>query len=845
MANSMHNPNSFFLQRSLRAFVTLGLMVSGLFQFVQPVLAEGTQAGQSISNTATATYTDPNNPTTPINTTSNTVQVTVAEVAGITVSGSGTTLANDVNSDGLVGVGDTVYYSYTVTNVGNDPTQFRIPNLAATTGPATVSGPLQISTNGGTTWTDITGSEVITASKNPGESVLVRVPVTIAAGAQPNDVVTVTLGDTPGNAQNQARNPNGGDVYTVDNTGTANGDITGDPVNGVREASDTQQVIVNTQIKTYALATVLKVRSGYNNAGTAAITDDTLAYNLSMRVEDTDPTGNGITPAPLAGTTLTGLGSDKYILVSDAIPTGTDLAAAPTPPIGWQVVYSTTAVTTNANTATWSTVAPGDLATVTRIGFVYNTTTRGPIAPGTTVTGFQINLRVEATATSPLTVANIAQLFGEAPSTTLGVPGLPVYDESGDNRPSNYNDNGTPLAGTDTNGDSVPDTLIPALVDDGFVNTPGAPEQQTDPGNNNSGTGVGGEANTFLIQTPLTSSLLNGPSGAPDATGPDGTTATDFTNKSALVPPNLPANNTPTPSTLDPQPVGFTNTLINNGQNPGTVTLVPQPPADPTDLPNGTTVTLTYGSQSITYTYNGTNFTTIAPVGTPIAIANVPVGTPLNYGVEVNLPPGTRLSTDFTDPLNPVTTAIGGFPVPIAATIDTTPGTPGDEVTNTTIDRVYTGYLQLLKESRILPGTGPAPATADATFSITNKTPAPGNIIEYRITYTNITEAQSGTGNVILDANQIIITEDGVNGSNNWARDNDSNTVIDTSNIVGSARDSGASTVQFFSGAAGTTTGVDQTGTSQNTDVTKYVNTVTGTMSPQQSRTFTFQRKVN
>jgi hypothetical protein len=295
----------------------------------------------------------------------------------------------------------------------------------------------------------------------------------------------------------------------------------------------------------------------------------------------------------------------------------------------------------------------------------------------------------------------------------------------------------------------------------------------------------------------------------------------------------VPPNTVPG-STLDPQPVGFTNTLINNGQNPGSITLLPQVPATPADLPTGTTVTLTYGSQSVTYTYNGTAFTPAAG-STPIVITDALPGIPVNYGVEVNLPAGTKLSTDTGK----------GFPVPIAATLDTTPLVPGDEVTNVTIDRVYTGYLKLLKESRILPGTGTAPTAADGVFSTTAKTPAPGNIIEYRITYTNITEAQSGTGNVVLNADKIVVTEDGVTAPNNWAKDGDANTVIDTSNIIGSAKDSGTSTIQFFNGAAGATTGVDQTGTSQNTDVTKYVNTVTGTVTPQQARTFTFQRKVN
>ncbi|MCX7596794.1 MAG: hypothetical protein N2235_24230, partial [Fischerella sp.] len=149
------------LPRVYRSLVITALLANGIFQFVAPVLAQGTTAGESISNTATATYEDPNNPGTTINTTSNTVVVTVAEVAGITVTSSGVVDSNG----GSVEVGDLLIYTYTLTNVGNDPTKFRIPNLATTTGPGTVSGTLpnggtpnnlQYSTDGGTTWQNIT-----------------------------------------------------------------------------------------------------------------------------------------------------------------------------------------------------------------------------------------------------------------------------------------------------------------------------------------------------------------------------------------------------------------------------------------------------------------------------------------------------------------------------------------------------------------------------------------------------------------------------------------------------------------------------------------------------------------
>ncbi|MBH8573301.1 hypothetical protein I8752_09800 [Nostocaceae cyanobacterium CENA369] len=847
-----------------RCLVATTLLANGIFQLVAPVLADGTTAGQSISNTATATYEDPNSPGTTINSTSNTVVVTVAEVAGITVSASG---VEDSNG-GSVGVGDLLIYTYTLTNVGNDPTQFRIPNLATTTGPGTVSGTLpggtannlQYSTDGGKTWQNITSTEVFTPSVSPGGTVLVRVPVTVQAGAQTNDVITVTLGNTPGNAQNQLRNPDGGDVYTADNPDGTPGEVAGLPVNGTREASATAQIKVGSTAKTYTLATILKTRSTYNNAGTAQITDDKLTYDLSLRVESNDPTGQGITPAPLVGTSINVDGTAAtYILVSDAIPAGTDLVVAPTPPPGWQAVYTTDPVTTDANTANWKTFplkGADTLGSVTRVGFINLPSSITSVAPGVTVSGFSIQIVVEPGATSPLTVANIAQLFGQTPGTNA-----PVYDESGDQNPSNYDGSPgsmTPPPGTDTNNDGIPDTLPPTSVDDGYINNPTSPETGTDPSNNNSGTGTGGEANTFVIQTPVASAILNGPQNAPDAVGPSGLTNDDFTNKSSLVPAGTPPG-----TKLDPAAVGFTNTIKNNGTSTGTITLTPTKPTNANDLPDGTKVTVTYGGQSAVYTYNkGTG--TFTTASTPISIPNVAAGATINYGVEVDLPANTSLSTDT------IPDYAGdqefGYPVYITASIDTNGDGTADSQ-NITIDRVYTGYLKLVKLSRVLQGTGPAVGTGQGDFESTPasngidpnanvadvpRTPAPGNMIEYQIRYKNISDPQAGSGNVILNADKVVIVEDGTTaddtpaGSNNWALDNDKNGLIDTSNIVGSAKDSGAATIQFYSGNnPANTSGIDQTGTTVTTDVTKYVDTVTGKVAPGELRTFTFQRKVN
>ncbi|MTJ48264.1 hypothetical protein [Dolichospermum sp. UHCC 0259] len=841
----MKTPKKFLSRKQsqlFRSLIATAFIANGFFPFVAPAFAEGTTAGTQIDNRATATYEDPNVPNTPINSTSNTVRVVIAEVAGITVTGSG--INNLTNPGGAVQPGNFLSYTFTVTNVGNSPTQFQIPNVSTTTGPVTVSGTLpgsttpgqlQYSTDGGTNWINVPTSGLTTAAVPVNGSVLVRVPVTVQNSAVAGETITARLGQTPGDAQNQARVADGGDVFTVDAD-----PVNGAPINGVREASATQNTTVGATPQIKALATILKTRTAYAPGSTAVLNDDVITYGLNLRVEDNDVTNSGQIPAPLIGTSIqldttttttgTAAAAATRILVSDAVPANTVLNSTPTAPTGWQVVYSTQDPTTiNANAATWTTNAPA-LNTVRRVGFINNPATITSVSPGVTVSGFSIQVvtsSIPLPATTATTIDNIAQVFGQ----TSGDPNnVLVYDASGDQTPSNYN--GTTFVNTPDNG----------------FNTKAA--SGTDPANNNTGAANdgNGEYNTLDISVPNAVSLVNGPNNAPDAVGPTNNND-DFTNKSAIIDEFVAPG-----STINPSPVTFTNTVKNTGGSAANISLLPTAPATATDLPNDTLVTISYQSLRAAYTYNNATGFTFVPgsgVGTvgglpitasnPVRIDNVASNATDSYGVSVDLPNPTALSTD--------TNMERGFPVPVTAFIDTVTVdglVTAGEANNITIDRVYTGFLQLLKTSRLLQGTGPAINGTDGTFSTAQKRPQPGNIIEYRITYKNISTPVVGTGNVILNADKVVITENGVLAPNNWARDNDLNQQIDTSNVVGSATDSGASTITFFNGDPATTPTGDVTGVTSITDVTRYVNSVTGQIAPgSAARTFTFQRKVN
>ncbi len=822
-------------KRALTRFATAAL-VAGLLPlagllWTAGAMAQLAPAGTLIENKANGTYQDPN--TGEIREViSNTVTVRVAEVAGITVTPAGLT---EEDGSGDIEAGDRLFFDFTVTNVGNDPTKFRIPNSATVSGAGAIAGRLQISTDGGRTWTDIASSSAIggytfsdeqveTASFAPGESIRVRVPVTVAATAADGNVISVQLGQTPNSAQNVERAEDAGDVYTIDNPDGVAGESPGVPANGTREASAVQTATVGAP--PVALAAIYKTHTEPVNAGNPADpTDDIITYNLALEVRSQTPAGStGIVPGNFSnftGSPITVNGNPvTRILVSDVVPSGTQLNGNWTFPNGWQVIFTKDdPATVNALSARWFSnpedAAIGGLANVTRIGFIFD----GTVNKGTTVSGLSFQVVTRGVVTSRA-IANIAQVFG----ATEGAPTRLVYDESGDQLPNNFNDDGTP-GPTDSADNPVIGTGIP----DPAV-------QGTDDGNNNTGTGVGGEDNIVIIAAP-SRGILNGPQGAPDAIGPTDNND-DFFNKSTPIAAGL----NPT-APVDPVAVSFANTVQNTSSAAANITLLPVPPANPGDLPDGTRVTIAFGNQSATYTYTRSGgFATTQP---PVVIPNVGVNQTANYSVEIDLP---------------ATAQLRGYPVPIAAFFDSNQNGAIDdgEPANTTIDRVYTGFVQILKESRLLKGTGADVQPGQDSFSSNSKTPSPGNIIEYRLTYTNIS-ISGGRGSITLDASNIIITEDGTTydatsnpSGNSWALDNDNRdgdgnptTGIDTSNVPGSAADSRGGAIAFFSGRPATVQSSDKSGATVDSDVTKYLNTVRGTLGAGESGAFTFRRRVN
>jgi hypothetical protein len=843
------------LSKPCRPLLIATIAASGTFHFLSPVLADGTAANTPIVNRATATYSDG---TTDFDAISNTVTITVAEVRGLTVTSAG---ATDPNG-GSITTGDDLYFDYVITNTGNEDAYVFIPgvtelnNLAAggtvtrvdiieVNGTDLSASPINVSNTGspaGASTQTLADPTNFPDGDLPADTnIVVRVTVSVTA-TNAGDTVSVQFGDTSDNTPNTQNQQNiefstddgvtsANDIYTIDTDGAT------PPANGEREAAAYHEEFVATAVRPLAQATVFMVSSTDAGANPNDATDDTITYNLDLEVENNPQPGY---PAgSLEGTTINLDGTPtERILVSAIVPPNTEWdGIAPTAPTGWTPVYSIQGTGAgDPTTVAWTTTTPtdpGDIAAVERIGFIYDATTAGDeLVPGTTVNDFEFTVVTSGLPITGGTVANIAQLFGETfndPTDEI------VYDESGDQDPNNYDDGVFPVN--------------PEIS--GFTGQTGeAFPSDPDTNNNNTGTGPDGESNVVTISAlPLTGDgLLNGPNGVPNATGPTNSND-DFTNAGADVASGeVGAIGDPS----DPAAVTITNTVANTvATDLDTVTLLPIAPDDAytvngntgvygvdrdtdgnlnDEIPDNTTVTITFGGQTAIYNYSGGTFTLDGASPNPVVvIGTLNPSQQQSYTVEINLPPNTG--------------QIQGYTIPILAFVDNNGSGDFDQASETvfnfTNNRVYPGFVSLVKDARILDSTGnqrfpAASGTFTDTFTDPSARPQPGEFIEYRIRYNNISEAQppSGAGNVVLTATELTIVEDGDDGTNTWA--------TFTTHQQDTFGETGTS-LEFFDGSNLTLGTSDP---AAGTEVRTYNNTIPS-LAPQTGGAFTFRRVVD
>lgn len=663
----MMTSNTTHLPATRHAALKLMALLALVCASFTPAFAQ-TGGGTIISNQASAAYSDGTNS---YSTVSNTVTVTVANVSGLRIT-------PDAASNPAVVPGQpNVDYVFTVTNIGNFADQVRFLQSGQS---MTVSGPGTITAavvdNGdnviGAGDTDIltnTGGDVLHAlAQNASAVVIVR--LTISAAATAGQTVQVFLGDAGSSVagdgnDNQPANSSANEVRTVSATS----------VNGLREARGDLSSSVQDDVQLRAVLTV--------PAGPVALGSN-ITYGLQACND-----GNRAAVA-------TNLGAFSGVFVVAPIPVGTTLSATNAFPAG--TLYTTSALTTAPQSATWSTTAPAPLSSTTRVAINIGATLG---SGGTCSTSFPMILTITtANASTPI--------YGIIDAFAKNTVSAEVTDQSGDNLNSKGDGNANfnePIAGgavSATQGFQLP-TLLQML-----------------------------------------GAVLIGPSGQPAAVGPTNSND-DYTNRSINT---GIAGVVPGGSTTAPGTVIFTNTVQNTGNANDTYTLTA-----PT-VPSGFTVEIS--------TNGGGSYTTVSGGGS-VGLA-VAYGASVNILVRVTAPTGRTVLASYNTVIHAVSTV-----------------TPASS--NETIDRLYTGFLRLDKTVSVTNGTGVGGPTAAV----------PGAVIEYVITYTNIAST-GGTGNSTLTANNIVITENGSAGTNNWG--------TTTNQVVGSASDTAGGVITGDSGGS-------------------------------------------
>jgi len=428
----------------IKTVLHAALAVAILFAFTLQGFAQ-TAAGTDIKNQASATYDDGSGNN--YSTVSNEVVVTVAKVAGLTIT-------PDAQTNSSVVAGQTgVTMDFLVTNTGNFTDQVRfLANGGSLQIPTGATATAAVIDPTGTPVDILTNGSSVLHSLAAGASVTVRVTLSISASATAGSTLQVFLGDqttlTP-TFDNDAADSSASEVNTV-STGA---------VNGSREARGDISVAVenDAQIRVNLTAPAGPVTIGSDITYTTSVCNDG-----ARDLDPFDPDGVGSMPSA--------------VWVFAPIPAGTVLTNVAGLPAG--TFFSTTALTTAPLSATWTATAPGTLSTVTRIAIPVSSTT---IAPGNCTGNFTFDVTITA-ADANTPIYEIVDAFG---ANSIGTT---ITDQSGDNTPNegdgNANFDEPIFGGTDdpTQGFQLPTLLTKAY---GVLNGTNGNAGATGPTDNN------------------------------------------------------------------------------------------------------------------------------------------------------------------------------------------------------------------------------------------------------------------------------------------------------------------------------------------------------------------------
>lgn len=416
----------FFTHWIVGLFVAFALAMAGMAAHAAPP-----PAGTSISNQASATYSDASGQTRTV--TSNVVQTTVQQIASLTLVANGAQNATP---------GSVVYYPHTLTNTGNGTDTFALTTSNA--GPGFTMASVQIFADNGS------GSPTGPAITTTGA---------LAAGGIFKYIVVGTLPTTATAAQTNTITVVGTSVF--DNTKTqSNLDVTTVTTNAV--VTLTKSASVSTGTAGTAITYTLTYTNTGNSTATAVAITDVLPAGLNY-------TAGSARWSTTGATALSDTGG----------PSGT---APNTLTAGYTLATKTLLVTLNQVTAGQSgTISFGvTVAAGTAPGVLNNTATSSYNNGAATVTGASNTVPFTVLQAANVTLTGTTVLGPAAPGSTVSFTNTVTNTGNGSDTfnitlsPGNFpagttfqlfkSDGVTPLV--DTNGDGTVDTgpLAPAAV---------------------------------------------------------------------------------------------------------------------------------------------------------------------------------------------------------------------------------------------------------------------------------------------------------------------------------------------------------------------------------------------